>query len=148
MHTLRLPKSLVSLIGLCSAVYTGIAAVPEAEKNTLESLRAAIVHLNNTYGEDYPKGASYLERLNAISDANSEAYRQLQREALLNHPHIRGYEWLVEVRSQYWGSHGVINTMFQNGDLHGGSGGLRNWSSHGSRLEVISFEEDGSTVRI
>ncbi|MGB0413870.1 MAG: hypothetical protein ACPGJU_05430 [Coraliomargarita sp.] len=147
MNILRLPKSLLSFISLCCAAYTGMAAVPEAEKNTLESLRAAIIHLSETYGDDYPKGASYLDRLNAISDAKSEDYKQLQREALLNHPHIRGYDWLVEVRSQYWGSHGVINTMFQNGDLHGGSGGLRNWRSQGSRLEVITFQEDGSAVR-
>ena len=147
MRRFKILHSLLGAIGLCATLATTHAAVPEDQKNTIESLRAAIVHLSETYGEDYPNGRSYLHRLGGISDPSSAAYRQLQREALLNHPHIKGYDWLVEVRSQYWGSHGVINTMFQNGDLHGGSGGLRNWRSSGSRLEVIRFNDDGTAER-
>lgn len=142
-----------SLKGLCLSFFTllGVtcaqAAMPAEQMNSVESLREAIVFLSETYGEQYPNGTAYMTRLNAITDSKSDAYLQLQREALLSHPHVKGYDWLVEVRNPYWGSHGPINTMFQNGDLHAGSGGLRNWRSVGSRFEVISFNADGSTVR-
>ncbi len=119
----------------------------EKEVNTVESLRAAVEFLSKTYGEDYPNGAGYLQRLSMITDATTPAYTNLQREVLLSHPHVQGYDWLVEVRSQYFGNHGPINTMFQNGDIHGASGGLRGWQSHGSRLEIISIGKNGHVKR-
>ncbi len=118
-----------------------------AEQNTIESLRSAIEHLSKTYGDEYPNDSAYLARLEKIADPKSAEYRQLQREALLNHPHVKGYKWLVEVRNQYWGSHGPINTMFQNGDLNKADmGGLKEWGSHGGRFEVISISDSGEVV--
>ncbi|WP_146401626.1 hypothetical protein [Planctomycetes bacterium CA13] len=117
--------------------------------NTIESLRDAIVFLKDTFGTQYPSGTDYLKRLESISDATSESYDQLQREALLSHPHIKGHDWLIEVRDQYWGNHGPINTMFQNGDIHraAGSGGIQSWHSLGGRLDVISIEDSGVVTR-
>ena len=119
----------------------------EPQQNTVQSLRAALEHLSETYGDEYPNGGNYLRRLGNITDAATPAYTNLQREVLLNHPHVKGYDWLVEVRSPYWGNHGPINTMFQNGDDHGGGGGIQRWSSRGSRLEVISIGDQGNVVR-
>ncbi|MGD7652587.1 MAG: hypothetical protein ACQCXQ_05190 [Verrucomicrobiales bacterium] len=134
---------------LLTLLTSGVAFGAKAadEMNTVESLRKAIVFLTETHGADYPGGAAYLKRLEGISDADSEEYRELQREALLAHPHVAGYDWLVEVRDQYWGNHGPMNTLFQNGDLHGASGGLGNWGSAGSRLEVISIGGGGKVER-
>ncbi|WP_322607425.1 hypothetical protein [Pontiella agarivorans] len=119
-----------------------------AQENSKASLRAAVEHLSETYGNAYPKADEYLQRLENLTDAASPAFTNLQREALLNHPYVKKYEWLVEVRNQYWGSHGPINTMFQNGDTHKGDlAGIKHWHSHGGRLEVISVQDDGSVVR-
>lgn len=130
----------ILIISICLYMWSGL----QAQTNSLKSLRNAIEFLNEKYGKDYPKGNAYLDRLDKITDASSPEYKQLQKEALLDHPHIKGYDWLVEVRSQYWGNHGPINTMFQNGDLH--KTGASNFKSYGSRLEVISFK-DGKAVR-
>ncbi|VGO19655.1 HzsA-related protein [Pontiella sulfatireligans] len=127
------------LVGLLLLAVSG-----QAQPNSLESLREAVEFLSATYGDQYPNGEAYLNRLNGITNAASAEYVQLQREALLNHPHVKGYDWLVEVRSQYWGNHGPINTMFQNGDMHGS--GYKNFWGQSARLEVISFK-DGKSVR-
>ncbi|MFD2255235.1 hypothetical protein ACFSSA_00975 [Luteolibacter algae] len=100
--------------------------------NTLRSLHDAITYLSSTFGEAYPNGGEYLRRLEEITDATSDEYRALQREALLNHPDVIGHDWLIEVRDQYWRNHGPMNTLFQNGDDHRlGGGGVKNWSSIG-----------------
>lgn len=144
----RVKKASLSLCAVVMAWGVATASAVPMEMNTVDTLRQAIDHLSTTYGEAYPSGADYLARLDTISDASSPEYKQLQREALLNHPYVKGYEWLVEVRNQYWGNHGPINTMFQNGDInHGASGGLKAWSSTGGRLERIAIQDDGSVVR-
>ena len=122
----------------------GWAAEAAAERNSIASLRASIAFMMETYGNGYPRGAEYLQRLESLSDNTTPAFTNLQREALLDHPHVRGYPWLVEVRSQYWGNHGPINTMFQNGDLHGN--GVKNFHGNSARLEIIAFE-GGKAVR-
>ncbi|NQU23742.1 MAG: SUMF1/EgtB/PvdO family nonheme iron enzyme [Candidatus Nealsonbacteria bacterium] len=50
-----------------------------------ESLRLAIEDLTETYGNGYPKGKEFLERLQdeKVQDANSEEFKALKREALL-----------------------------------------------------------------
>lgn len=135
-------------VGIVVAVLGTAPTMAESEPNSIESLRAAITFLTKTYGEQYPRGDDYLRRLAEIRSNNTEAYTKLQREALLNHPHVKGYDWLVEVRDQYWGNHGPINTMFQNGDINQGAGGsLKSWYSIGGRLEVLNIRDDGSGVR-
>ncbi|QBG46775.1 hypothetical protein EGM51_04965 [Verrucomicrobia bacterium S94] len=129
-------------------IFLVIPMAGSGRENSAASLRAAIEYLSATFGEEYPHGAEYLRRLEQISDETTPAFTNLQREALLNHPHVKGYDWLVEVRNQYWGSHGPINTMFQNGDVNKGDlAGIKHWHSHGGRLEVISIQDDGSVVR-
>ena len=41
----------------------------------------------------------------------------LRREALVANPLLQDQTILFVVRPQYWGNHGPINTMFQNGEL-------------------------------
>lgn len=136
----------VPMVG--SLFLIGTVVFAEPEQNTVDSLRSAIEHMVETYGGDYPKGDEFLKQLETISDSASPAYTNLQRQALLSHPHVKGYDWLVEVRSQYFGNHGPINTMFQNGDpIKHGNGGFYSWSSHGGRLELISINENGEVSR-
>lgn len=141
-------RTLLGILWLCCFAVAHGSGSEVGQPNSSESLKAAILHLKSTYGEDYQNADSYLSRLERIADSTSSEFKQLQREALLSHPHIIGYDWLVEVRDQYWGNHGPINTMFQNGDIHQqGSGGLKNFHSIGGRLEVISIGKDSKVTR-
>ena len=106
---LRYSLTLFLILG-CNAT----AANESTQKNTVQSLHEAILHLSETYGSEYPNGKTYLKRLEQITDASSDEYKQVQREALLNHPYVKGYEWLIEVHNPYWGNHGPMNTLFQN----------------------------------
>ncbi|MEX0321898.1 MAG: hypothetical protein AB3N63_07040 [Puniceicoccaceae bacterium] len=150
MYLLKIIRQSLAVLMLtcCCAFASGLTTKSVHTSNSVESLREAILHLKETYGLAYPDGDEYLSRLEKISDCQSAEYLQLQKEVMLNHPHIHGYEWLVEVRDQYWGNHGPINTMFQNGDIHQqGSGGLKNFHSLGGRLEVISIAKNGNVER-
>lgn len=74
------------------------AAVQKAASATIapkefESLRLAITDLSETYRDSYPKGAKFLDRLEAIEQASEphdqatvKAFRELRREALLANP--------------------------------------------------------------
>ncbi|ADE56053.1 hypothetical protein Caka_3040 [Coraliomargarita akajimensis DSM 45221] len=125
------------------------AAQPKEQMNTIDSLREAIVFLSETYGDQYSNGPEYLRRLNLITDTSSDTYKQLQREALLDHPYVRTYEWLIEVHNPYWGNHGPMNTVFQNGDFNTWDrGGLKEWLSYGSRFDVIRIGARGQVTRI
>jgi len=63
-----------------------------------ESLRLAIEDLIATHGNDYPGGKGFLDRLNAITDENSDQFRALKKEALLANP-LLDFDHLLMVRS-------------------------------------------------
>ncbi len=69
------------------------SAAPTVSAKEFESLRLAIVDLSETCGEDYPGGASFLQRLEKLENAPKpqdealvKAFRVLKREALLANP--------------------------------------------------------------
>lgn len=62
----------------------------------VESLRVAIDDLIQTFGERYPDGPAYLERLES---ADEESFSELQREALLANPLVSGQPLLYVVRA-------------------------------------------------
>lgn len=131
--------------GMAHEIYAKRPIIVKSEgKNTPETLKRAIDFLIANYGAQYPNGKSYLKRLANLGKGDEAGFQKLQREALLNHPHVKGYEWLVEVRDQYWGSHGPMNTLFQNGDEHGDLGGIKYWRSIGGRFEVLAIDAMGN----
>lgn len=78
---------------------------PELEPRAIGSLRAAIEDLVRTFGERYPRGAEYLDRLSAIERdavggeaARWAAFESLRREALLANPLLEGMRLLVVKR--------------------------------------------------
>ena len=55
-------------------------------EGTKESLEMAIQDLMEAFGDQYPKGAEFLGRLEKMTDSSSEGFEDLKREALLaNH---------------------------------------------------------------
>ncbi|MBN1441109.1 MAG: hypothetical protein JXA90_00300, partial [Planctomycetes bacterium] len=89
----------------------------------------AVEDLIATFGDDYPKGADYRRRLEALAarlDAAGESeaaslldeFRTLQREALLANPLVSGRPILFVVRRQYRPDHHNTATMFQTGEIN------------------------------
>lgn len=78
---------------------------PKLEARAIESLRGAIEDLGRTFGEGYPRGAEFSDRLGEIERnvASTEAERvaafeALRREALLASPLLDGMRLLVVKR--------------------------------------------------
>ena len=93
---------------------------------TPATLRAAIDDLIATFGDRYPHGADFLARLaevEKIADKSQAraAFRDLQREALLANPLLRGHPILYVSRAQYLRDHHNTETMFQTGEINTGS---------------------------
>ncbi len=63
-----------------------------------ESLKLAIEDLIATYGNKYPKGKEFLQRLEGIKDEKSEEFLALKKEALLANP-LLDFAGLLMVRS-------------------------------------------------
>ncbi len=79
------PRCLVGLLVLAG----GAPAVNAF--GTPATLRESIVALMETHGESYPKGASFLQRLDALGpEIAAEDLAALRREALLAHPALDG----------------------------------------------------------
>lgn len=89
----------------------------EANKTSPDSLRAAIQNLIGTFGNRYPKGKTYLARLDEIckNDINgsSKEFMALQREALIANPLVSDQPLLYVWRNQYkLGGFHAIDTLF------------------------------------
>ena len=92
------------------------------------TLRAAIGDLIADFGPQYPAGEEYLRRLDAIeqqmaaeSDLARAAFVELQREALVANPLVRGTPILFVVREQYSPDHHNTETLFHTGEPNNGS---------------------------
>ncbi len=92
------------------------------------TLRAAIRDLIADFGPKYPAGEEYLRRLDAIeqqmatgSDLDQAAFGELQREALVANPLVRGTPILFVVRDQYSPDHHNTETLFHTGEPNNGS---------------------------
>ncbi len=92
--------------GLCALaggllVLSCASGLTQGGTNELESLRAAITDLIETFGDRYPRGPELLARLEAIeaaSEAGSEEIGALKREALLEHNPLIDFDRLLLIR--------------------------------------------------
>ncbi len=111
---MRTVTSIAVLVSLFGAAPAGAA-----EPNSHGSLRAAVVDLIATFGDRYPNGRAFLDRLDGIAAGDGEAFGKLQREALLANPLLAGRPILFVTRSQYRSHYHAIDTLFHTGE--------RNW---------------------
>ena len=75
----------LALLGIAAACATVRAVTPD--EGSADSLRAAIADLTKSFGERYPKGDEFLQRLDALgSTTDPVALATLRREALLANP--------------------------------------------------------------
>ena len=80
----------------CTATLPCRAASPDA--GTSASLREAVIHLTSSFGERYPDGKKFLQRLDALGPQPSpEALATLRREALLANP-LLDFKQLLFIR--------------------------------------------------
>jgi hypothetical protein len=78
----------------------------ESFSNKIESLRLAIEDLIQTFGDQYPDGQAYLNRLRSV---DGEGFAKLQREALLANPLVSDQPLLYVVRAPDTnGTHGYV----------------------------------------
>ena len=117
------------LLGIVIALATDVRAddLPGAAE-----LRAAIVDLSETFGDQYPEGQNYLARLDSLQREARQSTGQpagdlldrletLRRQALLANPLVSGQPILFVVRHQYKSDHHNTATMFQTGEINTGS---------------------------
>ena len=125
----------------------------------LGGLRAAIDHLTRTCGDEYPKGRSFLARLDAIADALARSVEQggeapadlaatveeierLRRQALVTENPLLGVEKLLFVKRQTYQSNHYY-TDFINGCRYFG-GNLCTLSLKDGRVtELVPSMKDG-----
>ncbi len=83
------------------------------------ALRGAIDDLIATFGDRYPNGQQYLDRLARLEDgSNTKDLVVLEREALTANPLIREQPILFVARRQYVNNHGTEATMCQTGEIN------------------------------
>lgn len=119
----RLTHLLVPLA--CLTFLGSIAGNAMADK----PLRLAITDLGETFGDRYPQGKVFLERLSRIEGTLNKANPQqqkelaaqletLRREALIANPLVSGRTILFVTRRQYSNNHGTEATMCQTGEIN------------------------------
>jgi hypothetical protein len=134
---------------LCRLALTLFAALQlqAAEPGTL---RAAIEDLSSEFGERYPNGPSYLERLSTLQEqlrsevssvkaAAQSALEQLERESLLANPLVSGQPLLFVVRQQYRPDHHNTATFFPAAQHEHNDGAF----TPGSALKMIDLAAGG-----
>ncbi len=128
-------------------------ALGSADAVDLAALRAAIADLQTTFGAEYPRGAEYLARLDALAragdgDEQLEQRQALARAALLDNPLLRRQPILFVVRHQYRPDHHNTETLFQVGEVNTGSyqggGALKALDvAQGGQVRTLLTQTDG-----
>jgi len=90
----------------------GRAAETEAGAKDRASLRAAITDLARTFGQRYPNGEQYLQRLDALPAGDQAGLAKLRTEALTANPLVSGRPLVFVTRSQYRSHYHAIDTLF------------------------------------
>lgn len=82
------------------------AAPPTVTPREFESLRLAVADLSETYGQDYPRAAEFVDRLEELEQPNKpydeatvKAFRNLRREALLANP-VLDFDRMILLKRQ------------------------------------------------
>ena len=126
----------------------GQVARADSTNPALLSLRAAVQHLCTTFGDAYPRGPEFLDRIAELDHALQQAaagqqsrleeeLKSLQRDALLANPLVRSHPILFVVRRQYRSDHHNTATMFQTGEINTGS------FHGGGAMKTIDFSRGG-----
>jgi len=119
---LRIQWFWLTMVVLLAAmqVQAGKQRPDEASAGKSAALRAAIHDLVDTFGDAYPHGGEYLERLEVIEATGDEgsALDELRREALLANPLIASQPILFVVRQQYQSDHHSTATLFQSNEIN------------------------------
>ena len=108
----------------------------------IQELRLAVEDLIATYGERYPGGKGFLERLDkleSLSELPRDEFENLRREALLANPLVSGQPLLYVVRSQYRPDHHNTETIFQTGEANTAS------YQPGGPLKTLDLARNGET---
>jgi hypothetical protein len=125
---------LVSLVIAPQAV--GRVAITSAQA---AALRAAIDDLMDTFGDGYPEGREYLNKLRDVKRRGDHVqFESLRREALIANPLVSGQPVIFVMRAQYRSDHHNTATMFKTGEINTKS------FQGGSVLKTIDFSRDGN----
>jgi hypothetical protein len=144
------PWSRLAFAFILSALALLSAPVSASE---VETLRAAIRDLVATFGDRYPRGASFLERLVRIEGGLQTAtgseksslqaeFVSLRREALVANPLVSAQPILFVVRQQYRPDHHNTATFFPSAAHEHNDGAF----SPGGALKLIDLKR-GAEVR-
>jgi len=116
IQLLRITLVVTAVIWLAGASDAVGAPVPAAE---VAALRGAIEDLVATFGDRYPSGRGYLDRLAGLGKMpDAAAFATLRREALVANPLVSGTPILFVTRMQYINEHGTEATMYQAGEIN------------------------------
>ena len=147
MPTRRFAPILLACGLVVTCLGTRSAASPPGD--TLNSLRAAVEHLQASFADDYPRGPEFLNKIGELEQRLRDAGKRdrtrlnqellsLQREALLANPLVSAQPIMFVVRKQYRSDHHNTATMFQTGEINTAS------FDGGSALKIIDL---ATTVR-
>ncbi len=118
-----------------------LPAVGELQDAQRLALRNAISDLSATFGADYPNGAGFLQRLEALDPADDAAFEALRREALLANPLLVRQPLLFVTRRKFAPDHHNTETFFQQGEINTDScrpsGALNMLDLAGGRVTVL-----------
>jgi len=146
------------VLALLAGLASGIASLagpikqPSDDLPNFPALRRAILDLQASFPGKYSRSAEFLHRLDdlekmspmtggtasLLAGAQAEAWRALQREALLANPLVSGQPLLFVVHRQYAPDHHNTETMFQTGEINTGS------FRGGGALKTIDFAHGGT----
>ena len=145
-QTFRL--TLCGLLLAVMAVSTAFSA-PKAAPDVL-ALRRAIADLTEHWGDRYPRGQEFLNRLDALEKQprfSLPAFERLKSEALLANPLLTAQPILFVVRAQYLSDHHNTETMFQTGEINTksfvGGGALKVIDLNTSRVRTLLETREG-----
>lgn len=109
---------MVCMAAVLASLHLRAPAADTPPHNDRASLRAAVRDLIALFGERYPRGEEFLARIDGLEEESSEAFRGLQREALIANPLVCGTPILFVARPQYPGDHHNTATMFQTDEIN------------------------------
>ncbi len=136
---------------LWSAAQMGFAA---ATPESIDSVKKAIVYLQEQYADQYPGANGFLERLESIDPKAETApatLDALRHEALSAHPVLQKSPIVFVVRQQYRPDHHNTGTMFLTDEVNAGSfrggGAIKTLDlAEGGKVETV-FESPKGVAR-
>ena len=129
----------VRALALAAGLVLPAAGADDWERDT-STLRAALRDLTATFATDYPGGAGYLARLDALPRGDAAALEALRREALLANPLLTRQPLVFVARRQFAPDHHNTETFFQTGEINTGS------YRGGSALKTLDLKTGRTTV--